>query len=117
MKILIHFTQFFVLPYFYKCIQIITEEVILKCTDRNSVRLNLYAVFVHQIRSAKPAYCVLAGVQSEYSSIFVVILWWTETRLCGTGCSNWPESVVLVEGYSDRPQWSENIVLECLVLN
>ena len=32
------------------------------CTDRNSVRLNFYVVFVLQIHSAKTAYCVLAGV-------------------------------------------------------
>ena len=71
-----------------------TEEVILKCTDGNSVRLNLYAVFVLQIHSAKLAYCVLAGVQSEYSSIFVVMLWWT--LLCGIGCCNWPKSWTFV---------------------
>jgi hypothetical protein len=74
-------------------------------------------VFLLQIHSAKLSYCVLAGVQSEYSSIFVVMLWWTETRLCGIGCCNWPECVVLVKGYSDRPQWSEKILLQFLVLN
>jgi len=73
-----------------------TEKLILKCTDRNSVCLNLYAVFVLQIHSAKTAYSVLAGVQSEYLSTFIVMLWCTETRLCGIGCCNWPECVTCI---------------------
>jgi hypothetical protein len=73
-----------------------TERVILKYTDRNSVCLNLYAVFVFQIQSAKPAYSVLAGVQSEYSSMFIAMLWCTETCLCGIGCCNWPECVTCI---------------------
>jgi hypothetical protein len=78
------------------------EEVILKFTDPNSVHLNLYGVFVLKIQSAKPAYSVLAGTQFEGSSIFVLMLW--RTHLCGIGCCHWPECVILVKGYSDRPQ-------------
>jgi hypothetical protein len=73
---------------FLKCIKIMTEEFILNRTDSNSVRLNFYVVFVLQIHSAKPAYCLLTGAQSECSSIFVVMLWCTETRLCGIGFCN-----------------------------
>jgi hypothetical protein len=63
------FHSVFVFSYFYKCIKRVTEKVILTFTDRNYVRLNLYAIFVLHTDCAKPACCVLAVVQSEHSSI------------------------------------------------